>query len=47
MELITLSIAGSTLVLLGQTCELVRDQWLRSGARDEAPARQTSRAAAA
>jgi len=26
MELITLSIAGSTLVLLGQSCTLIRDQ---------------------
>jgi hypothetical protein len=26
MELITLSIAGSTLVLLGQSCTLIHDQ---------------------
>ncbi len=44
MELIALSIAGSALVLLGQSFELVHDQWLRSGARDEAPVREASRA---
>jgi hypothetical protein len=30
MELITLSIAGSTLVLIGQSCALIHDQLSRS-----------------
>ena len=33
MELITLSIAGSTLVLIGQSCSLLHDRFF---ARDEA-----------
>jgi hypothetical protein len=30
MELITLSIAGSMLVLLGQSCTLIHDHWFGS-----------------